>query len=240
MASILAFKKISKRNNFPALNNAVARAMDPRGSIVYHTTRFAARKIKTLQRKAPKKPRIFKGDDTKTLYGVRATYKPTTKKFQQGKRSYAKKGLYSKPGSPPFWHQKSSNPFQTMRIIASFDVKGYALAWTNLYAGAGDIKDIKVVGPAIRWNMRRGKPVPILHEQGGTVRIGRGQPTYLNRNGAEIMRKSPATAVYPARPFVGPGGAMGAREAWTKYSESKLTRIWGMKPKSVVKMRKVA
>lgn len=210
--------------------------------MVTQTIRFASSKIKTLQRKAPKKPRWYKSDQNRTLYGYRATYSPRSKSFQQGKRRYVKKGLYSKPGSPPFYHRPGeSNPFLTMRKVGEFDQKGYAQQWRPLFNSGrnrGKVVNSKVTGPAVRKNRRGGKPVPILHEEGGTVRLGRGRGlTYQARNGADIIRQNVGVAKYPKRPFVKPGSRAGSLEAWKKYSRKKLTRIGGMRPKKVVKFK---
>ena len=148
--------------------------------------KYAARTMviaKNSMRKAPKKP--------KSRFGNQQAYSKRSRKFGQ---TFWRKGMYSRPGEPPFYHESAQ---QTARKKQG--VKPSRTLRNIMYSKVADGKYI--VGPKIFKGTRYS--IPDLHEFGGTVRPEGGDFAYWTPLGVK-RRKTPKSATYPKRPFMRP------------------------------------
>ena len=137
--------------------------------------KYAARTMviaKNSMRKAPKKP--------KSRFGNQQAYSKRSRKFGQ---TFWRKGMYSRPGEPPFWHERTDG--RTLKKII------YRKVTNGKY----------LVGPIIYKGTKYS--VPDLHEFGGTVRPEGGDFAYFTPLGVK-RRRTPKSATYPKRPFMRP------------------------------------
>lgn len=167
--------------------------------------KFAKNSMKTV----PKNPKGGK-------YGrqVETTYKSGKKVGQR--RSYFQKGRYSAPGKPPF---KRYGPPNLRTIEFSVNMR----------------KQEVIIGPILLNGSRKmSRPVPNLHEFGGTVRrtymVSAKKRAQVRSNQSRrgtasssgqrsMMRSKTRTYKYPARPFMLPALRAGVR--WLKYRSAR-------------------
>jgi hypothetical protein len=142
---------------------------------------------KRSMRKGPKKP--------KSRFGQLKAYR-SGKKYG---KFYWQKGLYSRPGHPPFHYGK---PFDLRRIeyapIALSAAKRIRRTDFRHTLGAG-IKHGYRVGPVYKSSFHS-TPVPQLHEFGGSVKIRKQASVFQTRNPNIRLRRTG---------WIGPGGTTG-------------------------------
>lgn len=173
MARTLKFKRVE--NNLINKANRVAK-WSPRDvdDAAKHLVIVAWKIAKRSMKKAPKRP--------KSRFGSLQAYKKGRQKYGQ---YYWRKGQYSRPGHPPFYHG---------------DGKGLATLKSMKF---GRIKHGKwYLRP--RYLSQRSRPkIPDLHEFGG--RVKKLNKVYYDKRGNKVKRRTPDnTAIYPKRPFLAP------------------------------------
>ena len=184
MATTVKFRKLYDRNPYKRIRYAMARDAK---NLPKAEAAFTRRRARSIMRKAPKKPR--------SRFGERRFYGPKAKKAGQ---AYWRKGLYSRPGHPPFHHGQKFNLrtiiFKPISIGAAnvphaSTRGGRAIAWR--------------VGPKFRPS-RRSIPVPQLHEYGGTVKVTRRGRRFTDRGISLTRRVTTGRLRYPPRPYMKP------------------------------------
>lgn len=222
-AKSLSFKRLRFTNPYKRIRSNFRRdAADlPKAEAA-----FIRRRAISLMKKGPNRPR--------TLYGQLKSYKQRHRRT--GRYFYWQKGIYSRPGHPPFHYGK---PFDLRKIffdqISASDV-GIP---TSSYRG-GHVNAWRV-GPRLFNGPKRGRrsaiPIPQLHEYGGTVQLGsRKSKTFKTRvKSVRLRRREEGTAKYPARPYMRPAAEEGRRSARAKKGGSipRLTKMGGMKGKRI-------
>ena len=174
-------------------------------------------------RPAPKKPKQkFGRFGFQKAYTQKAYNNRVAKYGKNTPKTFLRKGLYSPPGHPPFNHTKgfSLKSMKFVPIGGGADIPharptgGRVLAWR--------------VGPIMNTRKSWTKPVPALHEYGGTVRINKQASTYTDR-GWTLQRKNrgTGTAVYPERPYMRPAAEKARRDVKAKFGGSipRLTKM---------------
>lgn len=172
-------------NHFPKIVKAVTTGSDNFDKIVERFVATTALIAKRSMRKAPKRP--------KSRFGTLKAYSKNSKKYG---RFYWQKGMYSRPGQPPFWVERSDG--KTLRRMHYFRVRMMRSSHGGGYTQWR-------VGPLQYGNSQ----VPGLHEHGGTVRTRYN--SYLNRGGQRIRRPTTQRAHYPRRPYMEPAVRMAKR-----------------------------
>lgn len=187
---------------------------------------FTRRRARSIMKKAPKKP--------KSRYGNYQMYSTTVYNRRQqrmnarGKSSsqgYWRKGLYSRPGQPPFYHDSQAQ--FNLRTIVFGAITGSPKIPTPSRRNA-DIYAWRV-GPVYNVNgPMRSTPIPSLHEYGGTVRLqyNRRRATYKDRGIRQRYRNQRKGELvrYPARPYMRPA-AKEARESAARKAPNSLKKI---------------
>jgi hypothetical protein len=210
------FKKIYSNNPYKRIAREFAKDAKRLPKREVQFTRVRARSI---MRKAPKKP--------KSRYGERVQYKRGKKKGQ----FYNRKGLYSKPGDPPFWHGDNSKAFN-LRRIEYREVGTPHIKAARKKAGGKTIS--YVVGPKYRAS-RHSTPVPQLHEHGGSIRISRAGKKYSDRGFTFRRTVTTGTVNYPPRPYMQPAGKEARVSAIAKSPQSlkALVNLGGLKGRRI-------
>ncbi len=229
MARTLAFKRLKFKNPYPQLLRAYQRDAK---NLPKKEAAFTYRRARSIMKKAPKKP--------KSRYGNYRMYNANT--YDRRKKRLAasgqltapgfwRKGLYSRPGHPPYYHGESGD-FNLRRIefhptrphVPHAQSRGKAYAW--------------VVGP-LHDSSKAGTSVPQLHEYGGTIRLkyDRGKRTYQAKGLKQsfIKTKKGQTVKYPPRPYMRPA-AKEARESAARkspYTLRAITKLGNMKGKRI-------
>ena len=218
----VTFKKLYFTNPYKVLLRKVNREFSvQKGSIVEREaaeTRLIARRS---MKKAPNRP--------KTRFGQLRQYGMNTKSYKRGKRSFYQKGMYSKPGSPPFHHGQHFN----LRFIL-YDSAPQPALRTGISQFGARRTSVYRVGPKYdsskaqyyRLIGTRGRPVPGLQEYGGTIRLRSTQRSRKDRRGfrVEIDLTETGTLRYPERPYMRPAGKIAQQR-----SEDRLEDIGKMK-----------
>ncbi len=208
MARILKFKRITFNNPFKGWRRAFDK--DAR-DLPMREARFTRVRARSIMRKAPQRPR--------TVYGQIKAYSKRSKKYG---KYYWQKGLYSRPGHPPFHHGQTFN----LRTIAYREIRATNMPTKPLKPG-GRLINYRV-GPIYKerpWEPS--KPVPMLHEWGGTVSLQpRDGQTYKTRNPKiRLRRKEAGKAVYKRRPYMEPA-AEEARWSAMKKSPQSMKKLY--------------
>lgn len=201
----VGFKKVSGVNHFPRIHRAVSTGTSNPDKLM---ERYAATVVliaKRSMKKAPKRP--------KSRFGQLKAYSRRSQKYG---RYYWQKGMYSRPGQPPFWTEGKppskpggrAIPGGQLRNLISYQRLGYA--------------HFKM-GPKV-FSRRSGVSVPELHEHGGTVRTKYN--SYLDRSGKRINRPKVGIARYPARPYMAP--AMQKAKRYTRGGKHFIDQINNM------------
>jgi len=218
----LSIKQLKFVNPYKRLRTAVPKAM---AKIVQMEARFVWTRARSLMRKAPKNPKTQHGHYQP--YKTKSYEKRVNKyRAQGGKRpgrGFYRKGLYSAPGRPPFWHEENK----------SFNLRTF---WYGVisnpkipHKSGGDVYAQRV-GPKFK-HQKGSTPIPELMEQGGVVRLNKKGSTYKTRNSnIRLRRQDSSKAVYAPRPYMKPAG-IEARESAAKkspYTLKKITQIAGI------------
>jgi hypothetical protein len=231
----LRFKKLKLTKKHPWESHLRAYQRDVE-KLPEREAAFTFRRARSIMKKSPKKPKSRFGEYRQ--YTPKA-YQNRMNKWQnagspKGKRpsrNYYRKGLYSRPGQPPYYHGKSDDfglrkiRFKSMRPkIHHKRPEGGA---KNVYAWR--------VGPVYAPS-KMSTPVPQLHEYGGTItlRYDRAKTSKTVR-GLKVHFKPKTNRVlkYPARPYMRPS-AKEARESAARkspYTLKAITKLGGMKGK---------
>jgi len=205
--------------------------------------RFTRKKAQTRMRKAPPNPSKKRG-----LYGrdrmyTQKAWMKRVKKYGASTSMYFKqKGLYSRPGDPPFYHQSGSNfNLKTMGLQevskASLTIAGATLSTFGQRGSTLQGKGTRayITGPLMIRGVtgRRGrKPVPQLHEEGGIVAWKQPKkPVISHRNNVRTARMSRHGAIYPKRPYMKPASKEAIREANLKMKNFTMMKIKPVKYK---------
>jgi hypothetical protein len=207
MSKVLRFKKIRLYNQFPAIARMIDKGASNPDKIMERYVATARLIARRSMKKAPKRP--------KSRFGNRQPYSKRSKKFGQ---SYWRKGQYSRPGEPPFYHgdQKKAGK-ATLRSIEYHRVSynpGQSSRWQ--------------VGPTTLAGTTG--VIPGLHEHGGSVRVK--SLGYYDRQGRRITRPTAGLAIYPKRPYMRP--ALLKAKAYTSAGKSFLLSM-----NSIGKMRPI-
>ena len=233
------YKKVRQKNKAP---------LEGKYNIADRISRFTGVAAKSSMRPQPKKPRAFESQG-KTLYGHKKAYSQKAYQKRQAKygtgtsKTFWRKGLYSRPGQPPFYDRKNSGSlFASLRGGMVWSVKMNSTSYSKLnvgghlsYPGKGGPPKKKgyIAGPLFR---RGGQfsstPVPALHEHGGTQT--NKAKTHTGRNGVAIRHRTPGTTRYPKRPYMAPAGIKAQKDIKVKYKSRKIMgkqkprRKWGL------------
>jgi hypothetical protein len=178
---------------------------------------FIRRRARSIMRKGPQNP--------KTRFGNLQAY---SKRSQKYGKYYWRKGMYSRPGHPPFYHTKGFNlrtiwfgPIQTSDV--------------SIPRARGQKVTAYRVGPKYNaGKFRRTTPVPALHEFGGVVHVKKRGATFKTRvPGIRFRRKNNGngTLNYPARPYMKPAAAEARVSVKAKKGGSlpRLVKLGGLK-----------
>ena len=223
MPQTLKFKKLKFDRPFKGIMRSFQRDAK---KLPEREAAFTRRRARSIMKKAPKKP--------KSLYGnyrmyTQSTYAKRQARFAaRGKNStqgYWRKGLYSRPGHPPFYHDSQAQ--FNLRTIVFGPITGSPKIPTPS-TRAGDVYAWRV-GPVYNVNgPMRSTPIPALHEYGGTIRLqyNRRRPTYKDR-GIRLRYRNQRKGEqvrYAARPYMRPA-AKEARESAARKAPNSLRKI---------------
>lgn len=194
---VVRFVRRWYRNHFPKIVKAVTVGRDSLDKIAERHVATVALIAKRSMRKAPKRP--------KSRFGTLKAYSKNSKKYG---RFYWQKGMYSRPGQPPFWVERTDG--RTLRRMHYFRVR-----YARSSAGGGFTQ--WRVAPLQYGNSN----VPGLHEHGGTVRMRYN--SYLDRGGKRVKRPIAKRARYPRRPYIEPAVRVARR--YTQGGRSFIDRL---------------
>lgn len=218
----LKFKRLKFINPYSRYRKRIERAVR---DFPEKEAKFIRVRARSIMKKAPQKG--------KTRYGNYQTYTQKTYVKRQARHraknkkgspsiGFWRKGLYSRPGHPPFYHQKGAFNLRTIayKQIQNPEIRhargGHVNAW--------------IVGPLYK-RSRHSIPVPQLHEHGGVIRLNKQGSTFKTKNpNIRLRRLSSERAVYPKRPYMAPS-AKEARESAARKSPNSLrnlVRLGGM------------
>lgn len=212
MAQTIAFRKIRFTNPFGRIGRRFKREAE---DLPKREAKFIRVQARSSMRKAPKKP--------KSRFGTLQAYGRRSKKYG---KYFWRKGLYSRPGHPPFHHGQQFN----LRTILYLPINSPDIA----HSKGGRVTAYRV-GPKKSASSKRtpggvNPPVPMLHEYGGQVRISKGASTFEDR-GIRLRRSTGNGLLnYPERPYMRPAAKI-ARETARKKSPNslkKLVRLGGL------------
>lgn len=209
MAQTLKFKKLWKKNPFPSQFKAFERDAE---KLPKREAAFTQRRAKSIMRKAPQRPR--------SRFGNLQPYSERIRKKRWAKYErthFWRKGLYSRPGHPPFWHGDKN--FSLKKIE-------FHTTQPKLSHAKGGKTYAYVVGPIYAPSKNR-KPVPGLHEYGGSVRLAsrnKGRVTRFEDRGMPMFRRAQGRLRYPPRPYMRPA-AKEARESSQRKSPNSLKKL---------------
>jgi hypothetical protein len=228
---VLKFNKLYFSNPYKAFKRKTDKEFSNRKlSIVEREaaeTRLIARRS---MKKAPMRP--------KSRFGQEREYGKNTKAYKKGKRRYYQKGMYSRPGHPPFHHGQVFNlktilydavPHPALRSeISRFGARRVSVYRVGPKYDSSKAQYYRLMGTA-------GRPVPGLQEYGGTVRLRNTQRTRKDRRGfqVELDLTQTGTLRYPERPYMRPAGRIAQRRA-----EERFFLLNKMKGVRLVKFRK--
>lgn len=198
MSRALRFVRRRHVDHFPKILRAVTTGSDNLDKIAERYAATAAMIAKRSMKKAPKRPR--------SRFGTLKAYSQRSKKYG---RYYWQKGMYSRPGQPPFWVEKAGNTSGKRSKASLRQIIYERLGYARFR-----------VGP-IYLPQKAKPPVPALHEHGGTVR--KQYNSYKDRLGRRIRRPQAHSARYPKRPYMAP--AMQKAKRYVRGSKHFLDRL---------------
>ena len=211
MPKVVQFKKLHRVNHFKKIRAKNRSVLTGQYNIAETYARFTRVKARSLMRPQPKSPNRKLG-----LYGNLAAYSKKSKRYGQ---FYWKKGLYSRPGHPPFYSRDTKG--------STYNSLYGGMIYKEISRGQSTIKMPSIsakaqfkgyrVGPTYKPS-KHSTPVPVLHEAGGTIRTGKSL-RYKARNQMFIRRRQSGTARYPARPYMEPAARLAKKEADKKMKK---------------------
>ena len=225
----LTFKRLKFLNPYPVLLRAYTK--DAR-KLPEREAAFTYRRARSIMKKGPKKPKSRFGNYR--MYS-QSTYLRRQKRLagtgQLTKPGWWKKGLYSRPGQPPFYHGGSKDfNLRSIRFSKVNPQISHARSTGAIYAWR--------VGPVYKPS-KIATPVPQLQEFGGTVtlRHARGKKSFTTKGlkQTHIKTNTGQTLRYPPRPYMAPASKE-ARESAARKSPHTLkafTKMGGMKGKRI-------
>jgi len=191
MVKVLKFKRI-RNDTVSKANRIVKWAPRDVDDTAKHLVIVAQKIARRSMKKAPKKP--------KSRFGNLQAYSKRSKKYGQ---FFWRKGQYSRPGHPPFYHGDGKGKATLRHILFSKVRHG---VW-KIHPG---------------YLPQRSRPkVPDLHEFGGKVK--KLNAVYYDRQGNRVKRRITDTAVYPKRPFLAP--AMVKARVYLQRGRSFIQRV---------------
>lgn len=199
---VVRFTQRRKVNRFPAILRAVTTGADAVDKIASRYAATVALIAKRSMKKGPKRP--------KSRFGQLKAYSRRSQKYG---RYYWQKGMYSRPGHPPFWHEPAPRPPGSKAKPRTSGPLRATISYQKVSDGHYRIGPKSFGG--------RGPDVPSLHEHGGTAQMKYN--SYLDRNGKRVNRPKSKTAHYPARPYMAP--AMRQAKRYTRGGKNFIDRV---------------